>query len=234
MILNIIIIFLFLIIIMNSYKIKYKEKYTNFKNNIQNGGSSDYNYKNQLSIYNNFFSNKVFTEIKNYCTNLNFKNDKRVSSRKTLCLPFNKHKKLYNLIYNNKKFKNIVSKIYDGKYNNYKSKPSFPIEYRIYPKGSSGMGWHIDTSLFKPDCLEVVLTIDNTSDSKFLWREGFSLKSKSIKPESNTLAIVTPSTIFHSVSSVNSGYRTILKFIIELEESNPKSTYYKEIKNCPI
>ena len=96
------------------------------------------------------------------------------------------------------------------------------------------MGWHIDTSLFKPDCLEVVLTIENTSDSKFLWREDYSLKSKNIKPKSNTLAIVTPSTISHSVSSVNNGYRTILKFIIEHPESNPKKNYYKEIKNCPI
>ena len=41
---------------MNYYKINYKEKYINIK---QVGGSSDYNYKNQLWIYNNF-SNKVF------------------------------------------------------------------------------------------------------------------------------------------------------------------------------
>ena len=98
--LNIIIIFLFLIIIMNSYKINYNKNYIN---SIQLRGSSDYNYKNQLWIYSNFFSDKVFTEIKNYCKKLNFKNDKRVTSRKTLCLPFNNHKKLYNLIYNDYK-----------------------------------------------------------------------------------------------------------------------------------
>ena len=95
------------------------------------------------------------------------------------------------------------------------------------------MGWHIDSSLFTPDCLEVVLTINNTSDSKFLWREGFNIKSKSINPKPNTLAIVTPKTIEHSVSPVNNGYRTILKFIIQQKKSNPTQTYHDEIKKCP-
>ena len=192
-----------------------------------------YNYKNQLWIYDNFFSKDVFSEIKNYFKKLNFKNDNRVNSRKTICLPFHNHKKLYNLIYKDSKFKKIISKIYNGKYKNYKIKPTWPIEYRKYPKGSTGMRWHMDSSLFTPDCLEVVLTINNTSDSKFLWREGFNIKSKSIKPKSNTLAVVTPKTILHSVSSVNNGYRTILKFIIQHPKSNPTQTYHDEIKKCP-
>ena len=41
--------------------------------------------------------------------------------------------------------------------------------------------------MFKPDCLEVVLTIENTSDSKFYWKEQPTLKPKHSLPLPNTL-----------------------------------------------
>jgi hypothetical protein len=219
---------LIIIIIMDYYKkyIKYKEKYLNLKN--KNGGYiNEYSYNNNLWIYPNFFSHNEFNKIMSLCKNLKFKNDQRVNSRKTLCLKYSEHEKIYNLIYKNKKFINAIKKISKKKY---KIKPSFPIEYRIYPTGSSGMRWHEDTSMFTPDCLEVVLTLINTSDSQFVWKE---YNNKNIIPKENTLVIVKPSSVLHKVTPVNHGIRTILKFIVEFEGSEPKSNYYKEIGNCP-
>ena len=93
------------------------------------------------------------------------------------------------------------------------------------------MDWHIDTSLFSPDALEIVLTLENTSDSEFLWKTD---KKYSIKPTKNTLAIVKPNTVLHKVSNVNKGYRTILKFVVEFKNSSKKSSYKWEYNNCPF
>ena len=87
-------------------------------------------------------------------------------------------------------------------------------------------------SLFKPDCLELVLTIINTSDSKFKWITDNG--HKNIIPNENTLAIVMPGTVEHSVTSVNKGYRTILKFIVQKEKSVPNYDFKYEIESCPI
>ena len=94
------------------------------------------------------------------------------------------------------------------------------------------MTWHKDTSLFDPDCLEVVLTLDNSSDSKFHWIEDDQYRS--INTSDNTLVIVKPNTILHKVSPLNYGTRRILKFIIEFNNCKPNDNFYMELKNCPI
>jgi hypothetical protein len=205
--------------------IKYKVK--NFN---QTGGSNtpDINYNNELFIFEDFFSNNDFNSIKNTVKNIKFKDDKRVSSRKTLCLNSEGYPELYNMIYNNPKMKSIIQKINSKPFNKI---PRFPIEYRIYPEGSKGMNWHIDTSLFSPDAIEGVITIDNQSPSKFKWKEG--LLTKNISPKSNTVAFVKPGTVLHSVSGTEDGYRTIIKFVIDFKDSKPRHAFHKELKNCP-
>ena len=67
--------------------IKYKVVNINqFGGNQEN--ISDINYRNQLFIFNNFFSDIDFSKIKNFVKNLKFKDDDRVSARKTLCLDY--------------------------------------------------------------------------------------------------------------------------------------------------
>ena len=100
------------------------------------------------------------------------------------------------------------------------------------------MQWHQDTSLFYPDAFEVVLTITNTSSSKFLWKENGGT-TKSVNPQANTLAIVKPISVLHSVSSVLDGERTILKFVVEFIEKDKetnelKSTFKSEFEKCPF
>ena len=99
------------------------------------------------------------------------------------------------------------------------------------------MDWHIDTSLFEPDCFEVVLTLTNNSDSKFEWVENGI--NKFISPQQNTLVIVRPQTVYHRVTKINYGERTILKFIIEFIEFGKldnlkKNNFSLELNNCPF
>ena len=181
-----------------------------------------------ILIIENFFDNYTFGKIFNNLNGLKLKNDKRITSRKTLCLDQNKYKNLYDLIYKNKKFRETIKSLNKNDFLVY---PDFPIEYREYPNGSSGMRWHKDVSLFSPDCLEVVLTLENNSDSKFQWEENNKIKE--IKPEKNTLVIVKPKTVLHRVTPVK-GNRKILKFIVQFKDSKKTQVYYNNINNCPF
>ena len=206
--------------------IKYKVKNLN---QIGGSNSPDINYNDELFIFEDFFSNNEFNLIRNTVKNIKFKDDKRISSRKTICLDNKMYPQLYEIIYNNPKIKSIIKKINP---NPFRKIPRFPIEYRIYPKGSKGMDWHIDTSLFSPDAIEGVITIDNKSPSKFKWKEG--LITKNVTPKSNTVALVKPGTVFHSVSGTENGYRTIIKFVIDFVDSKLKNEFHRELKNCPF
>lgn len=222
----IIIFFILILVLIFISNLRYKE-------NKFCGGEKYRAYNNSMWIYNNFYSENDFNKIQMYCSKLNLKNDRKIDSRLSLCLNKNKHKKLYNLIYN-KKLINFINKIKDN--NLYlKATPSYPIEYRKYFNGSKGLSWHKDTSLFYPDAFEIVLTLRNNSDSKFLWENDNKIKS--INPKANTLVIVKPMTVRHSVSDVNIGERTILKFVAEFnyigkKNNIKKSTFSEELKNC--
>ena len=194
---------------------------------LMNRKKETFNLNNELIILNNFYKINKFSRIKELLNNIQLKKDIRVSSRESLCLFKNDYQELYDLIYNDENLKKLIKNYFNK---NFINNPDFPIEYRNYPNGSFGMNWHYDLSMFSPDCLEAVLTIDNNSDSKFLWEQNDQIKS--IKPESNTLVIVKPNTILHKVSEVN-GNRKILKFIIQFENSIKKPSFFREIQNCP-
>ena len=202
--------------------LKFKNKYTNFKEIMMN---------QDVWIINDFFDSNKFNKIHDFSKGLldQLKSDDRINSRKTLCLHPEKYKIIYDLIYDDERFKNYINLISKNKF---KNRPSFPIELRLYPTGSKGMEWHKDTSLFKPDCFEIVLTLENTSDSKFLYSD------KSIHTNKNMLTIVKPNSILHKVTPVNKGERLILKFVVEFLDDNnnniKKATYYDEIKKCPF
>jgi hypothetical protein len=208
--------------------IKYKVVNINqFGGNQEN--ISDINYRNQLFIFNNFFSDIDFSKIKNFVKNLKFKDDDRVSARKTLCLDQTQFSKLYEIIYNNSRLKSFIKTINPNEFHN---PPRFPIEYRIYPRGSSGMNWHQDTSLFSPDAIEGVITIENNSKSEFKWKEN-NVERK-ITPQANTVALVKPGSVLHSVSGTGNGTRTIIKFVIDFKNSKPKSEFHVELNKCPF
>jgi len=212
----------------NIKKIFYKQKYFGYKNQLGFGKS--------IWIEENFFSKNNFEEILNYTSKLEVKDDPRSSNRFSLCLENKAHQKFYDMIYKNDKFISLIQNI-KSKYHTTKTYPSYPIEYRKYFTGSKGMDWHQDMSLLSPDAYEVVLTLNNNSDSEFKWI--FNNKEYSLSPKPNTLAIVKPETILHNVTPVNYGERTILKFIIEFMNKDKgynikKPEFMYEINKCPF
>ena len=192
--------------------------YTNFKT-----------HGDSLIILDNFYDKKDFSEIidflKSKSNNIQFKNDLRLSSRKTICFK-NRSYPLYSMIYNNKLkgyINNLCGKI--------PVKPSFPIEYRIYPQGSSGMNWHSDTALYHGEYYEAVLTLENESDSKFDYK--YNNQINTIKTKPNTLVLVKPNTIEHQVTPINQGYRTILKFVIVFNDNKENENFISSYNTCP-
>ena len=217
----------------NKYN-KYKKKYLKLrkqltkKSNLFGGGEN-------IWIEDNFFNKDKFELILEESMKLidNLNSDQRVSERQTLCLNPKKYTKLYDMIYDDPKFREYIGNISSLKM---KSRPTYPIEIRKYPTGSKGMQWHKDLSLFSPDCYEVVLTLENTSDSKFKYD---FINRKSLLTKANTLTIVKPNGVLHKVTPVNYGQRVILKFVVEFldEKGNdaiPLKTFKKEIKKCPF
>ena len=58
---------------------------------------------------------------------------------------------------------------------------------------------------------ECVLTLENNSDSIFEFNVDDTIHS--VEPKPNSLVLVKPSSIYHRVSPLEKGERTILKFI---------------------
>lgn len=89
-----------------------------------------------------------------------------------------------------------------------KLKPApHPIELRLYPPGSH-MHFHKDESYKHHRTFELVYTIYNTSDSKFIWKKN---GVHNITPKNNSIIIVESEDIEHAVTPVTKGYRLILK-----------------------
>lgn len=170
-------------------------------------------YINSFSIKYNFLSKNDFNQLNILLKKYKLQKDTRINERKSVCIM---DKTIQDLIY--------------AYFRYAENPPSYPVEYRKYDTGSKGMHMHKDIDLFdNKDYYEAVLTLENTSDSRFLYND------KSVWLPPNTLVLVKPNTIIHGVSPVTKGYRTILKFIIcsncsGLENKN----FFIEANNCPF
>ena len=178
------------------------------------------------NAYNDDIFNQIKNELKYFKKYLSV--DKRVPGRKSICIN-NKHK-LNKLIYNStfiKSLQNIIlSKL---------KKTSYPIEYRKYFTGSQGIKWHKDKSLFTKPQYELVLTIENSSDSKTMWKDKNN-KLHSIKTKPNSIIMVKAHDIEHKVTKINNGERFIIKFILfDKNQKFIKNNNYKfELNNCKL
>ena len=95
-----------------------------------------------------------------------------------------------------------------------------PIELRVYEAGGSGMEWHVDDVLFDRPQVEVVFTVDNTSDCDTMWRlpvgeEGRDgrggVEVRSVQTTPNSALVIRAGGVEHKVSPLGSGRRRILK-----------------------
>ena len=97
--------------------------------------------------------------------------------------------------------------------------PIRTLEYRAYDIGGH-MDWHIDTRVTTKKCpqIEVVYTIKNTSDSTTVWRENDTNIEHAIRTTPNSILITQGESVYHKVTPVTRGHRTIIKASYEIIE----------------
>jgi hypothetical protein len=104
---------------------------------------------------------------------------------------------------------NVVSKVMAGT-TSYILSSDIPVELRIYEKEGAGMDWHVDDVLSDPPQLEVVLTLENTSDCQTMWKLADNVQEV-VETNVNSAILLQAGGIPHCVSSLKRGRRAILK-----------------------
>jgi len=96
--------------------------------------------------------------------------------------------------------------------------PEIPIEVRIYEKNGAAMEWHVDDVIYHPTQIEVVLTIDNTSDCQTMWKPHDRLLSDS-PPDATTKIEASIESSKTTISSPS----TTKRYKIESTQTTPNS-----------
>ena len=74
------------------------------------------------------------------------------------------------------------------------------------------MQWHVDDVLYDPPQLEVVFTLENTSDCRTMWKLNNALEE--VETENNSVILLRAGAVPHCVSSLkNGGARQIIKCV---------------------
>eukprot|EP00588_Corethron_pennatum_P035548 CAMPEP_0194343486 /NCGR_PEP_ID=MMETSP0171-20130528/97227_1 /TAXON_ID=218684 /ORGANISM="Corethron pennatum, Strain L29A3" /LENGTH=164 /DNA_ID=CAMNT_0039109727 /DNA_START=494 /DNA_END=984 /DNA_ORIENTATION=+ len=104
-----------------------------------------------------------------------------------------------------------------------------PVELRTYERPGAGMSWHRDDILYGPrPQIEVVFTLENSSDCVTMWKEksagavpGGSEETvhRSAETEPNSAIFIRAGSVEHCVSSLRRGTRVILKMVFVHGES---------------
>jgi len=120
-----------------------------------------------------------------------------------------------NSIFYGDKFLNYLYKILG-----FRVKPSvnLPIEFRIYENGGK-MNWHrdyVDKVVKNCPQIEIVFTLENTSDSKTVWIDDDTNKKHEIITEKNSIIITQGNGAYHMVTPVSTGYRSIIKIAYDI------------------
>ncbi|KAL7552250.1 hypothetical protein ACHAWF_015480 [Thalassiosira exigua] len=109
--------------------------------------------------------------------------------------------------------------------------PDVPIEIRVYERVGAGMEWHVDDDLYLPGQVEVVLTLENSSDCTTMWRphdlplpsdgSGVKYDVRSEQTTPNSALILRAGSVEHKVSPLRVGRRAILKMAFVREGAKP-------------
>jgi hypothetical protein len=84
-----------------------------------------------------------------------------------------------------------------------------PVEVRSYEKEGACMAWHVDDILYDPRQIEVVWTLQNTSDCETRWKiDGATYRQET---DPNSALILEAGVSPHCVTSLNFGKRVIIK-----------------------
>jgi hypothetical protein len=99
-----------------------------------------------------------------------------------------------------------------------KASNNLSIEFRIYEKGGK-MDWHrdyIDNIVRNCPQIEIVFTLENTSDSKTLWIDDDTNKKHEIITQNNSIIITQGNSAYHMVTPVTTGFRSIVKIAYDI------------------
>ena len=109
----------------------------------------------------------------------------------------------------------------------------YPIELRSYGVGS-GMDWHHDDPLYETPQCELVLCIDNTSDSRTAWIDAAGVQHAEWTPPNAALLIrAGASGPAHRVLPVKVGMRTIVKMVWAVPGAAPLDSFGAHIDSLP-
>ena len=86
------------------------------------------------------------------------------------------------------------------------------IKVRSYQTTGAGMDWHVDDVLYEPPQLEVVWTMENTSDCQTMWKERNG-SIETVETDVNSAILLRAGGVPHAVSSLKRGKRTIVKCV---------------------
>ena len=178
--------------------------------------------KNEVYYIKNFLTDEEYNYIKNYTRSI-----KNLKSEKFRLIKPILDEKINDIFYSEKNINKIKKYIKSDI-----KKSNFPIEFRVYPKGSEGMKCHKDILLYEKPQYEIVYTIENESDSYTNWYSYLGWNNK-IYSESNSLIIVKANENIHCVSPVREGFRSILKLIYTQTDKYNKN-YLREMNRFKI
>jgi len=108
--------------------------------------------------------------------------------------------------YNNQIFSNNVEPKWERS-------THIPVEIRVYETKGAGMEWHVDDVLYDPPQLEVVFTLENTSDCVTAWEPKGDTKMSEVESEPNSSILLLAGGVPHKVTPLQYGRRVILKFV---------------------
>lgn len=100
----------------------------------------------------------------------------------------------------------LVGKVTGG---DYVLSNKIPVEIRSYEKVGACMAWHVDDVLYDPPQIEIVYTVENTSDCQTRWRINNVEYSQETDP--NSVLLLKAGVALHCVTSLKRGKRVILK-----------------------
>jgi ABC-type maltose transport system permease subunit len=138
--------------------------------------------------------------------------DLKMIKRKTIVIDKNSY---VNSIFYGNKFLNYLYKIVGFRV---KASNNLPIEFRIYEKGGK-MDWHrdyVDKVVRNCPQIEIVFTLENSSDSKTVWIDDDTNKKNEIITKNNSIIITQGNGAYHMVTPVSTGYRSIIKIAYDI------------------
>jgi hypothetical protein len=109
----------------------------------------------------------------------------------------------------------------------------YPVEMRVYREGSE-MQWHRDDMLYDTPQCEMVLCLENTSDSRTEWIDADGeLHSEWTPPNSCLLLRAGDSGARHRVQPLRRGERTILKSVWAPHASERLEAFFTHLDSLP-